>query len=393
MKNDNKFEQIVNNALEYLTKSIKNLDNDPKASVIFYFSGLELLFKARLMYEHWSFILEDIDDKKISYKKFSDGDFISVGLNIAAQRIRNLFKDLDEGYENHFDKLSNTRNKLIHFDHFSKKDKDLSIDAISESWYYLFELLNKKWNRIFSKYQDKIDNLYLDFKKYSTHFYTSKQKALIKENEAKYKNNPDYKIVEIEKKPLTCNICNCSYSKENKLSLLQTVYNKEDFSLEVKCDVCENKEIIKLSSLYILNSDIPEKAQTECEHSANFYLENGDFKHYILTKTGLDTDNIKVNIDAGVFNYKTYLDEEDATLERIDDGNCKLVLDYYLDFKVEAFDNDNELPITAFYFFIVCIELKINKKIDNVKFLNFQELYNDIIQSSVHIKRVDSDGF
>ena len=58
------FNKLINNMFENLTKSIDCIETDGKSSIIYYFSALELLFKARLFKEHWAFILQDIDSKK-----------------------------------------------------------------------------------------------------------------------------------------------------------------------------------------------------------------------------------------------------------------------------------------------------------------------------------------
>ena len=61
---------LLDNAFDYLEKSAKEFDSDPKYSVINFFSSVELFLKARLACEHWSLIVAD----EIVLSKFLDGD-------------------------------------------------------------------------------------------------------------------------------------------------------------------------------------------------------------------------------------------------------------------------------------------------------------------------------
>lgn len=48
------FESVVSNAIDFMTKSISELKEHPKSSVIDFYSSIELFFKARLLKEHWA---------------------------------------------------------------------------------------------------------------------------------------------------------------------------------------------------------------------------------------------------------------------------------------------------------------------------------------------------
>ena len=110
------FKQIINNAFDNIQQSIAMLDSDPKLSVILFYSGIEMFFKARLFIDNWFLILDDIDKVNNDFETFRKGDFITVTLEKAGNRIHLLLNDLDKHYEAKFDELRKIRNRLIHFD-------------------------------------------------------------------------------------------------------------------------------------------------------------------------------------------------------------------------------------------------------------------------------------
>lgn len=46
-------DSLVRNAIEFLQRSMKELENQPKYAVIDFCTALELFLKARLLKEHW----------------------------------------------------------------------------------------------------------------------------------------------------------------------------------------------------------------------------------------------------------------------------------------------------------------------------------------------------
>ena len=127
MNKEDYYNNLVNNMFENLKKSIDCIETDSKMAIIYYFSALELLFKARLFKEHWAFILQNIDDRKATINNLKNGDFLTVSFDTAISRIQNLLQDLEPGYEKYFDDLRNIRNRLVHFDCIETHDPNLSI--------------------------------------------------------------------------------------------------------------------------------------------------------------------------------------------------------------------------------------------------------------------------
>lgn len=377
-----KFEQIVNNMFKNLSKSLDNLKTDPKASVIFYYSALELLFKARLLHEHWAFILENIDDKKANINNFKSGDFNTVSLDVAAKRIRNIFGDLEADYEKHFDKLRITRNKLIHFDFIDSRDEELSVEAISESWYYIHELLNFKWKKIFKNYETEIDSLNTKFQKYSNHFYDSKQKALIEKDVNKYKNNPKYNIKILDNTILTCKYCNHSYVQDENISLLE-ITEEDNFVIKKKCDVCGQYEEISIPWMYIENHNILREIEIACLN----YLDT--YKGSVNIKSVSEHNRLLLNPDKKVNFYIEDIipNSTEINLEEINANSSKMELYEYLNFNI-----DSSFNCPAYYYFIIHLELILDKNKETIEKLKFDEIYNSIVDYNISID-VDSDGY
>jgi hypothetical protein len=384
------FKIIVNNAFENMFKSISFLGNDPKASVIFYYSGLELFFKARLMKEHWSFILDKIDTDNINYNQFLKGDFISVGLDKAASRIRNLFNDLDKDYEKHFDKINKTRNKLIHFDSYTVSHEDLSMNAISESWYYLHELLNSKWKNIFIEFEDRIEELNKQLNAHSHLFFSSKKKALITKDKNKYKNNPAYKLIKTHNNHITCNVCKMSYEPDEQISLLRTDYDPNNYILKVSCDICTYGEEIELFDKYLTEKNVHQNIYEELVNLIEVGLCEEVVKSYFQEKVGIINDfAIIADIDE-IYNERYFTEE----IELIEEKNNHTIIELckYMDFKIDGYLEKDDNPVTAYFVFIIKIRLFVNENLKNIDKLQFQELYNKITEYNINIE-VDTDGF
>lgn len=69
---------LVENALDFLERSINDLSTAPKYSVIHFYASIELFLKARLLAEHWTLVVDR--RKSPSKADFEKGDFASVTL-------------------------------------------------------------------------------------------------------------------------------------------------------------------------------------------------------------------------------------------------------------------------------------------------------------------------
>jgi len=114
---ENEFISLVENALDFLEKSIRDLEaGESKYSVIHFYSGLELFLKARLLKEHWCLCGSDVN--KIGQTQFTTGDFESIGFKEAKSRLTNILGcEFPKPEEKIYEKLRKRRNQAVHFFH------------------------------------------------------------------------------------------------------------------------------------------------------------------------------------------------------------------------------------------------------------------------------------
>lgn len=174
------FDELVLNAIDFLDRSVLELLNgDIKYSSLHFCQALELFVKARLFVEHWSLIIAD--PSKADRAKFEKGDFISVSLPQAIERLALIAGDDISSIQRTFEPIRKRRNRLIHFHapevpkkpekgHVARRD-DLDLltnipreigDLVAEqclAWFELHTLLSTRWKSHFPSYRDKVDYL------------------------------------------------------------------------------------------------------------------------------------------------------------------------------------------------------------------------------------------
>jgi hypothetical protein len=164
------FDCLVRNALDFLQRSAEELETAPNHSSIDFCTAIELFLKARLLSEHWTLVYDDlkraISTNKASLMKFSDGDFVSVGMKDAIARLRELVNlSISKEAGETFVCISQHRNKLIHFFHpsFSQRPDATAIASVvaeqCRGWYHLYPLLTDSWRSIFAPYLSDIEKV------------------------------------------------------------------------------------------------------------------------------------------------------------------------------------------------------------------------------------------
>lgn len=158
---DNEFTSLVKNALDFLTKSIKELEaGETKYSVINFYSGVELLLKARLLREHWCLCASDVN--KMAQKQFTSGDFESIGLKEAKSRLANILGcKLSVQEENTYEKLRERRNRAVHFYHPDdlRSEKKVAIEQLV-GWHFLYRRLTESWKDCFEPFLPELEKLH-----------------------------------------------------------------------------------------------------------------------------------------------------------------------------------------------------------------------------------------
>lgn len=157
------FDSLVENAVDFLKKSVLEIGKAPKYSLIHFCAALELFLKSRLLLEHWSLVVTRPDTADVS--KFEKGDFQSVSMDEAITRLRNVCNEpVSIEAIRCFQGLRNHRNKLTHFFHSqylgaSTKTIQAIVSEECKAWFYLHDLLVRQWGKPFRKHGKEIETL------------------------------------------------------------------------------------------------------------------------------------------------------------------------------------------------------------------------------------------
>jgi len=109
---------LLDNAFDYVESAIKyNKCKDPRSlkyAVLHLDASIELFLKSRLVKEHWSLIFEDPD--KASLQALESGDFVSVDLKSALNRLERIADiRINKSLSNNIVSLRNYRNRIQHY--------------------------------------------------------------------------------------------------------------------------------------------------------------------------------------------------------------------------------------------------------------------------------------
>ena len=165
MNQQDLLDRLVENVLDFLSQSIRELlDDQPKYSVIHFHAAVELFLKARLMAEHWSLVVAR--NKEPDWDRFVAGDFVSVSLEEAAKKLDKVVQSgLGKQALRAFIGVTKHRNKMVHFFHegvTADENDQLRREVAKEqltAWYLLHKLLTSKWSEVFSPWSRELGEL------------------------------------------------------------------------------------------------------------------------------------------------------------------------------------------------------------------------------------------
>lgn len=181
--NHQQFTSICENGLGFVSKAIDQLWNEGspdalKYSIINFYSGVELLLKARLMREHWSLVVAD--PNKADIDEFLSGEAQTVGLMQAVQRLKKVAKiTVHPKAFKSFDELRKHRNRMVHFYHpidVNNQDRDKQREAVvleqCRGWFYLRRLLGDEWTDVFADFQVRVADINTSMKPHREYLRT-----------------------------------------------------------------------------------------------------------------------------------------------------------------------------------------------------------------------------
>jgi hypothetical protein len=165
------FDLVVENAFDFFRKSLAEFDKEPKYSVIHFHAAVELIMKARLLWEHWTLIVTRPETANL--KSFSSGDFQSVSIRDAKMRLESIVQDgLNPAEYECFLRLSDHRNRVVHFYHPGNSGNKTELEKIVAeqclAWYHVSRIFDR-WSNQFQSHKKeivKIDKAMHNHRKY-----------------------------------------------------------------------------------------------------------------------------------------------------------------------------------------------------------------------------------
>ena len=168
--------KLVNNGFDFLKKAIAEFENEPKYSIIHFYSGLEIFLKARLFMDDWKQVMVARNGINPSWHDLISGDFTSVG-GLKAIKAINRSDEKDQitlPERELFKELGQHRNKLVHFyaesltpemqdDIFSTEYSlpqtdviDTNVKIMLSCWHLLDRLITDRWGQRFQHWNDQV---------------------------------------------------------------------------------------------------------------------------------------------------------------------------------------------------------------------------------------------
>lgn len=159
-KLDAALRNLSESAFDFLEKSVDEIKDRPKYSVIHFATAVELLLKARLMHEHWTLVAERASD--VTLDNFLSGECKTVTQADAIKRLNGACgENIPKDAIAQFARIAAHRNQMIHFFHEAGTAKagQAMIEGIVKeqclSWYYLERLLSE-WADQFEEFDTRI---------------------------------------------------------------------------------------------------------------------------------------------------------------------------------------------------------------------------------------------
>lgn len=174
------FENLVRNGMDFLTKAISQLENDPKHSVINFYTAVEIFLKAPLVHEHWTLVVVDRDLNRQNYEA---GDFLSVSFDDACTRLAAaLNKPLQKTARDAFDKVRKHRNRMVHFYHSGINGRQREAIKLeqAQAWFELNRFITDTWREQFKPFET-------EFRRMERNLINNNHYAKVKYNDLKPK--------------------------------------------------------------------------------------------------------------------------------------------------------------------------------------------------------------
>lgn len=244
-------QRVSESAFDFLRKSLDEIKDYPKYSVVHFATAVELLLKARLMHEHWSLVVENV--AHVELEKFLSGECKTVTPGEAVRRLGKVCgQNIPKEAAAQFEKIAAHRNRMIHFFHeagLEEAEPALAENIVKEQclcWFYLERLL-EQWRDQFARFATQIDRAGWLMRRNQSYLLVAFERL-----------RP--KIKEDEKQGSTFNACSgCGFEAAEVDELSEVLF-------EQQCRVCG------LSEAYLkidCPGDCGETIHIEADHGSN----------------------------------------------------------------------------------------------------------------------------
>lgn len=154
MTKDEIFDSLVESAFDFMGYALDTVADKPKYALMSLASGIELIFKARLVCEGAQWVASE--PTEASLERFKQGRIKTVGFDLARKRIEALSgTSIDKAACNAFFVVASHRNRVVHFFHadLDKLRAQVASD-IYVAWHFLYKLMTGQWQSYFDSHQN-----------------------------------------------------------------------------------------------------------------------------------------------------------------------------------------------------------------------------------------------
>ena len=159
------FDALVTNGLDFIERSAGELEDEQKFAIAHFATGLELILKARLFYEHWTLV--EVRPHKADWNKILEGTGHTIQASELCSTITSVTGTSLSRQKDTFNAVFSHRNRVLHA--FPGADLQGTVAEQCRAWTYLNGLMSKQWSKVFESYHERIDGVEESLRVYRAH--------------------------------------------------------------------------------------------------------------------------------------------------------------------------------------------------------------------------------
>lgn len=143
---------LISSGLDFIEKSIHELDSEPQFSVAHFATGVELLLKSRLFAEHWTLV--SAHPHNTPWTAIMSGNFVTVQAADLTKSLTSVTGTPLYREQQVFQSVFDHRNQAVHFVP-GQGIREIAAEQF-RSWYHLHRLLTDRWPNIYAPHAPRI---------------------------------------------------------------------------------------------------------------------------------------------------------------------------------------------------------------------------------------------